>query len=299
MCRAGAEEKGLRLACDLAPELPEWVEGDGTRLRQVVLNLLGNGVKFTDAGEVTLAARVAGREKASYRIAIEVRDTGVGIAADRVPGLFSSFHHTDAFLNRRHTGTGLGLAISKGLVELMGGTIEVESVLQEGTRFWFTVVMGEAGQPTASSDAATPSFYSAGLRVLVAEDNPVNQRVLLKLLERLGVKADLAVDGAEAIAAALEHPYDLILMDLQMPDVDGVTATREIRSRLPAGRQPTIVALTGHATTEYRDICLDAGMDGYLTKPLGPQQIQDLLAAVVETVANPRTSGVGPTKIGA
>ena len=276
--RVAAAGKGLRLTCDLSPDLPVWVQGDGTRLRQVVLNLVANAVKFTNSGEVALTARVAGQDKTSYRILIEIRDTGIGIAPEQLPRLFSSFNQADASINRCYGGTGLGLAISKGLVALMGGTIDVESRLREGSRFRFTVVMGETPQPAASGSAAAPTSCVESLRVLVAEDNAVNQRVVLKLLERLGVRADLAVDGSEAIAAAVKNRYDLVLMDVQMPNVDGVTATREIRSRLPADSQPAIFGLTAHATSEYRDICLGAGMNGYLTKPLAPKKIRELIA---------------------
>ena len=278
--RTGAAEKGLRLACDLAPELPRWVEGDGTRLRQVALNLIANAVKFTDSGEVALTAGVRGQDETQYCIDIEVRDTGIGIAADQMPRLFSSFNQGDVSINRRYGGTGLGLAISKRLVELMGGTIQVESKLGEGTKFRFTVRMGLALQPAAAPNSATPALCTEGLRVLVAEDNPINQRVVIKLLLKLGVKADLAVDGSQAIAAVLEHPYDLVLMDVQMPNVDGVAATREIRRQLPFDRQPVIFGLTAHATAEYRDICMDAGMNGYLTKPLAPDKLQDLIAEI-------------------
>ena len=276
--RAGAAEKGLRLGCDLSTELPVWVAGDGTRLRQVVLNLISNAVKFTSSGEVTLTAGVARQDETSNCISIEVRDTGIGIAAEQLPRLFSSFNQADASISRRYGGTGLGLAISKWLVELMGGTIDVESTPGEGARFCFTVLMGHAPEPPAPRDTPPPRLCAANLRVLVAEDNPVNQRVVLKLLEKFGVNADLAADGSQAIAAALEHPYDLVLMDVQMPEVDGPSATREIRSRLPLDHQPVIFGLTAHAKTEYRDVCLTAGMNGYLTKPLEREKLRALIA---------------------
>ncbi len=278
--RASAAEKGLRLVCELAPELPVWVAGDGTRLRQVVLNLVSNALKFTSSGEVVVTAGVAGQQETSRRITIEVHDTGIGIAPDQLPRLFSSFTQADASISRRYGGTGLGLVISKRLVELMGGSITVESVPHQGSRFRFTVVMGSAEQPAPPLPASAPNFSARHLKVLVAEDHPVNQRVALKLLEKFGVHADLAADGSEAIAAAVGRPYDLILMDVQMPDVDGVTATREIRKRLPLDRQPLIFGLSAHATAEYRDICLDAGMNGYLTKPVAPGKLHDLIAGL-------------------
>jgi signal transduction histidine kinase/ActR/RegA family two-component response regulator len=276
--RAAAAEKNLRLSCSLAPELPAWAAGDGTRLRQVVLNLISNAVKFTSSGEIVLTARLERRDETSDCIAIEVRDTGIGIAAEQLPRLFSSFNQADASISRRYGGTGLGLAISKGLVELMGGTIDVESRPGVGSRFRFTVRMGHAQQPMASPVAPPPTLDAAHLRVLVAEDNLVNQKVVVKLLKRLGIDADLAADGSQAVAAVLEHPYDLVFMDVQMPEQDGLSATREIRRRLPADRQPLIYGLTAHATSEFRDICLDAGMDGYLTKPLEPGKLRALIA---------------------
>ena len=175
--RAKAAEKGLRLGCDLATDLPVYVAGDDTRLRQVVLNLISNALKFTNTGEVVLSAGVERSDETSYRIAIEVRDTGMGIAPDQLPRLFSSFNQADASISRRYGGTGLGLAISKRLVELMGGTIEVESKPGEGTRFRFTVPMGHAQEPAAPR-IAPPPIVGAGnqLRVLVAEDNLVNRK---------------------------------------------------------------------------------------------------------------------------
>ena len=297
--RSLAAEKGLRLVYDLAPELPTWVAGDETRLRQVILNLISNALKFTSAGEVVLSASLepveaerAGAEIAgtgrpdetAHCVAIEVRDTGIGIAPDQLPRLFSSFSQADASISRRYGGTGLGLAISKLLVELMGGTIRVDSKLGEGTRFRFTVLMGQAQEPAAScTPPATMVVAGLQLRVLVAEDNVVNQKVALMLLGKLGVKADLAADGSQAIAAVLGNQYDLVLMDVEMPEVDGLAATREIRSRLTPDQQPVIFGLTAHATTEYRDICLAAGMNGYLTKPLDREKLRDLVEELAAT----------------
>ena len=276
---AAAKEKGLRLGCDLMPELPEWVAGDETRLRQVILNLISNAMKFTKSGEVVLSAGVERQDETSCRIVVEVSDTGIGIAPDQLPRLFSSFEQANASISRRYGGTGLGLAISKRLVELMGGKIYVESRLGEGTRFRFTVLMGRAQEPLVPHTVAAQSTCSSRhLRVLVAEDNVVNQKVVLKLLQQLGVNADLAVDGAQAIAAAVRKQYDLILMDVHMPEVDGLTATRQIRSGVSFDRQPIIFGLTAHATTEHRDLCLGAGMNGYLTKPLEPEKLRDLVA---------------------
>jgi signal transduction histidine kinase/ActR/RegA family two-component response regulator len=277
--RAAAAEKNLRLACELAPDLPAYVAGDDTRLRQVVLNLISNAMKFTSSGEVALSAAVARQDETSYSVTIEVRDTGIGITPDQLPRLFSSFDQADASISRRYGGTGLGLAISKRLVELMGGTIDVQSKPGEGARFRFTVRLGHAEQSAAPRKVPPPPVNANQLRVLVAEDNVVNQRVVLMLLKRLGVNADLAADGAQAIACVMENRYDLVLMDVEMPGVDGVAATREIRSRVPVDRQPVIFGLSAHATTGYRDLCLGAGMNGYLTKPL---ELEKLRALIVE-----------------
>jgi CheY-like chemotaxis protein len=260
--------------------LPSWVAGDETRLRQVILNLISNALKFTSSGEVVLSAGVERQDATGYCIAIEVCDTGIGIAPDQLPRLFSPFDQADASTSGRYGGTGLGLVISKRLVELMGGTIDVESKLGAGTRFRFTVLVGHAEEPASSSPARPPKNASSQLRVLVAEDNLVNQKVILMMLERLGLKADLAVDGSQAISAAVKNRYDLILMDVQMPEVDGLAATKEIRSRLPFDRQPVIFGLTAHATTGYRDTCLASGMDGYLTKPLGRDKLCELIEEV-------------------
>ena len=163
----------------------------------------------------------------------------------------------------------------------MGGSIDVQSTLGLGTRFRFTVQMESVSEPAAPlTDRASSVAEASELRVLVAEDNVVNQKVVLMLLKQLGVIADLAEDGSQAIAAVLRNRYDLIFMDVQMPEVDGLAATREIRKRLPSGQQPIIYGLTAHATTEYRDICLNAGMDGYLTKPLDRDKLRDVIEGV-------------------
>jgi CheY-like chemotaxis protein len=226
---------------------------------------------------VVLAAGVERQDETSYCIAIEVRDSGIGITRAQLSRLFESFNQADASISRRFGGTGLGLAISKRLVELMGGTIGVESTPGEGARFRFTVLVGHAQEPAAPRSAPPPAVCAGRLRVLVAEDNKVNQKLVLMLLKKLGVDAELASDGAQAIAAAEGNGYDLVLMDVEMPEVDGLTATREIRSRLPPDRQPVIFGLTAHVTTEYRDICLSAGMDGYLTKPIEQDKLRDLI----------------------
>jgi signal transduction histidine kinase/ligand-binding sensor domain-containing protein/BarA-like signal transduction histidine kinase len=293
--RAEATAKGLRLGSDLAPGLPSWVAGDSTRVRQVILNLLSNAVKFTGFGEVAVSASVERHDPASHLVAIEVRDTGIGIAPDKLSLLFSSFSQADASISRRFGGTGLGLAISKRLVDLMGGTMRVESQPGGGARFRFTVLLARAQEPAQARSADAPMRDASSLKVLVAEDNPVNQRVVLKMLEKLGVRADLVTDGSQAISAAAKVRYNLVLMDVEMPQLDGLTATHEIRTSLSADLQPIIFGLTAHAEMEYRDICLRAGMNGCLTKPLEPEKLRNLVADLSTRTSNGTACGAATT----
>ena len=274
---ATAAEKGVRLHVILAPDLPAWVAGDEIRLRQVVQNLISNALKFTAEGEIALSAAKEPGEEAPHRIRIEVRDTGIGIAPDRRAHLFTSFSQADSSISRRYGGTGLGLAISKRLVESMGGNIEVESEPGVGTAFRFTIRLGLAAAPAPAWIDAPAKRDLSRLRVLLAEDNKINQIVVLKLLQRLSIAADLAVDGEQAVAAALGKTYDVILMDVQMPGMDGITATQEIRARLGADAQPFICGLSAHATTDFQEQCQAAGMDAYLTKPLEFEKLEKLL----------------------
>ena len=244
----------------------------------MVLNLISNALKFTSSGEVTVSASVQQHDAASYLIAIEVRDTGIGIAPDQLSRLFSSFSQADASISRRFGGTGLGLAISKRLVELMGGAMRVESQPGQGTSFRFTVSLAAAQEPVQAHIADAPMRNASSLKVLVAEDNPVNQLVVLKMLAKLGVRADLVTDGRQAVIAVSKACYDLVLMDVQMPEMDGLTATQQIRNSLAADLQPAIFGLTAHAAMEYRDICLRAGMNGCLTKPIEPEKLRGLIA---------------------
>jgi len=273
-----AEQKRLNLRVDLPANLPDWVAGDEGRLRQVTLNLLSNALKFTSAGEVALNAAVQSEDETECAVTIRVRDTGIGIPPDKIGRLFSSFSQADSSISRRYGGTGLGLAISKHLVELMGGTIGVESLPGAGSVFSFTIRFRRAAAPTEAAPVVEGAARDlCGLKVLLAEDHKVNQKVGMRLLQKLGVSADLAENGAEAIAKAVETPYDLVLMDVQMPDVDGIAATRELRRRLAGRPQPFICGLSAHATTDFQQQCLDAGMDRYLTKPLDLKKLQTLL----------------------
>jgi signal transduction histidine kinase/ActR/RegA family two-component response regulator len=275
-----ASAKGLALDLVADPTIPSHVVGDRLRLGQVLVNLLSNAVKFTETGRVTLSTRlVAATPTAPAAIRIDVRDTGIGIERERLSRLFQPFEQGDASMSRRFGGTGLGLAISKRLVELMDGRLWGESEPGAGSIFSLELPLSAAEAPVVPATparAATPVQQPAGnLRLLIAEDNPVNQRVASRMLQRLGYKADVVENGRLAVEAAERETYDVIFMDVQMPELDGLEATRRIKAR--AGASPWIIALTAHALEEDRQQCLAAGMDDFLSKPV---QLKELTAAL-------------------
>jgi PAS domain S-box-containing protein len=280
-----ASEKGLELASRISPEVPDALVGDPGRLRQVILNLLSNAVKFTETGEVVLSvsSEPGGADEACLHFV--VTDTGIGIPVEKQLKIFAPFFQSDASATRRYGGTGLGLTISARLVEMMGGRIWVESAIGRGSAFHFTVRVGlPRGLPARELPAATvpcAPVHPASATILLAEDNPINQRVAVRLLEKRGHTVIVAANGRDAVAAIAgqgEHPFDLVLMDLQMPEMDGFEATALIRAeeRCSGGHLP-IIALTAHAMKGDEQRCLRAGMDGYLAKPL---RSKDLLAAI-------------------
>jgi two-component system sensor histidine kinase/response regulator len=286
-----ARAKGLEVTVEVDPALPVLVQGDAGRVRQILLNLAGNAIKFTNQGKVSLAARVLATGAFGTRVRCEVRDTGIGIAADRQRSLFTPFTQVDASTTRRFGGTGLGLSIVRRLAELMGGEAGVDSVAGVGSTFWFTAlfapVVGEregqlrrvqsvrSVQPVerVSANSAAPVVATRRApgspnRVLLAEDNAVNQKVAVRLLEKLDCRVQVVGDGRAAVAAWQTGAFDLILMDCQMPELDGYEATRAIR-RIENGKSHiAIVALTAHAMTGDNERCRNAGMDDYLTKPI-------------------------------
>lgn len=283
-----AREKSLALVCERARELPVHVRGDPGRLRQVLLNLMGNAIKFTDHGVVQLRASIGAEEDSGIRLRFEVEDSGIGIAADKLPQLFTSFTQADSSTARRYGGTGLGLAISKELVELMGGRIAVSSTPGQGTLFRFDVRLQKALPPVDASpvEPAMPGSC-AGARVLVVEDNPVNQMVTREFLRKLGAEARLVASGQEALELLERNTserFDVILMDCEMPLMDGFETTRRLRQwEARRGMAPhVVVALTAHALPEHRDRCLAAGMDDYLSKPLMLAQLAARLHAVLQ-----------------
>jgi len=280
--RAG--QKGLQLACDIRPEVPDRIHGDPLRLRQVLLNLLGNAVKFTDSGSVSVEVSAVSRED-GQELEFAVRDTGMGVPKEKQDTIFQAFAQADGSMTRRFSGTGLGLTISSRLVEMMGGRIWVESRPGHGSCFRFTIpatepVSGETTPVESPADAAIAacSGSSHPLRILVAEDHPVNQQIVVRMLENYRHRAVLAGNGREVLEALTGGPFDLILMDVQMPIMNGLETAQAIRrTERGSGRHIPIIAMTAHAMKGDRELCLQSGMDGYLSKPV---RIRELLGAL-------------------
>ncbi len=301
-----AKEKKLKLEVAIPPEVPDRVVGDPDRLRQVLVNLVGNAIKFTSEGSVTVAIEIEAEESQAATLRFAVRDTGIGIAADKQELIFEAFRQADGSTTRKYGGTGLGLAICVRLVNMMGGSIHVESQPGKGSTFYFTCRFGvarhpEGAQPTDSislrnmlavvGTGDSVSEPRPKLRVLLAEDNPVNQRLALRLLEKRGHSVAVAATGREALAWTEREKFDLILMDVQMPDMDGLEATIVIREREKrAGRRTPIVALTAHTMKGDRERCMEAGMDNYINKPIDAVKF---LEVVESTAANARSAAGG------
>jgi signal transduction histidine kinase/ActR/RegA family two-component response regulator len=276
--RPMVEAKSLRLDVSVG-ELPPAVVGDSARLRQIIGNLLSNAIKFTHRGSIGLVVTTSGETGGALRLDIHVRDTGIGIPAERLHRLFKVFGQGDASTTRLYGGTGLGLVICERLAAAMGGSIRVESALGVGTTFHVHVSLHHAAsariEPVAF--AALP-VEVARLRVLVVDDNAVNRTLARALLSKLGVEADLVATGREAVVAAHMGEYQVIFMDMQMPELDGLEATRVIRG-LELSRQPYIVALTANAFEADRELCLAAGMDDFLAKPFRLDDLRRRLCA--------------------
>jgi signal transduction histidine kinase/HPt (histidine-containing phosphotransfer) domain-containing protein/ActR/RegA family two-component response regulator len=280
-----AEDKNIGLELEVADDLPERYSGDPARLRQVLMNLVGNAIKFTDLGHVKVRVERAKRppkDEPGPWLTFSVVDTGVGIPATELEKLFKAFTQVDSSMSRRFGGTGLGLAISRDIVHLMGGEISVDSAPGRGSTFRFTVRLAPPSRPI--SDPALRQATQEDLRnlrgnfhILLAEDNPVNQMVSLRQLKALGFRASAVTNGWEALQALARHPFDLVLMDCQMPKMDGYEATRRVREGEAGKRRLPIIAVTAHAMKGDREKCLQSGMDDYLSKPFREQDLSAVL----------------------
>jgi len=284
--RAVAEQKGLTLSCSVDPDVTRCLRGDPGRLRQIMTNLTGNAVKFTHRGEVRTNASVVEQDDRSVLLRFTVRDTGIGIPADKLGTLFEKFTQVDASSTRQFSGTGLGLAISRQFAELMGGSIGVTSEEGKGSEFWFTVRLEKQPEGACRDEvhrhaaATAPRVERRGMRVLLAEDNAVNRKVALGMLKKLGYTADSVADGEQVLSALSERTYDLVLMDCQMPVMDGYEATRRIRAlEKPGGKRIPVVAMTAYAMSGDRERCIQAGMDDYLAKPISIEALSAALAS--------------------
>jgi signal transduction histidine kinase/CheY-like chemotaxis protein len=315
--RSKVHDKNLKFSCLVDPGCPTMLRGDPGRLRQVLINLANNAVKFTETGEVAISVTLDAETPAKATIRCAVRDTGIGIPVDQMDRLFKSFSQVDSSMTRKYGGTGLGLAISKQIVDLMGGQIGAESEHGAGSTFWFTVVLdkqpqqfdrqpavtrqsvnrqSQSPQPVVTPDSVSED-RKRRIRILLAEDNIINQKVALRILEaKLGYRADAVANGSEAIESLSRQDYDLVLMDCQMPEMDGYEATRSIRDPNSSVRNHNIpiVAMTANAMKGDREICLAAGMDDYVAKPI---DIWKLAEAIERNL--PDLCGQDPELVGA
>ena len=284
VCRTlkfGFQKKGLDLVQDMAPDVPKMVRGDPTRLRQVLINLITNAMKFSDHGSVVISLRSEVVDPTHCCLHFAVRDNGIGISAEAQRGIFRSFAQVDASTTRRFGGTGLGLSICKHLVELMGGHIGVTSAPGQGSTFHFRVpfALTDMREALPMPVTSSPTTTAPARSILVAEDNQVNQLIVVRMLEKMGHKVRCVANGREALAALESAQYDLVLMDCQMPEMDGLEATRAIRANSnPKLASIPIIAMTANAMAGDRELCLQAGMNDYLAKPVSMQEIAKSIA---------------------
>jgi signal transduction histidine kinase/CheY-like chemotaxis protein len=280
-----AHEKRLELAAEVDEDVPAAVVGDAGRIRQVLLNLAGNAVKFTEEGGVRIALDVTEDQAGRPTLRFQVTDTGIGIPAEQVERLFEPFHRVDSSSARRSGGTGLGLAISRRLADALGGSITVAPGPESGTRFTLLVPVAQTSAAAGGQALSAPEPLSGTGKVLVVDDNPVNRMVAARMVRRCGYTCEEASGGRAAIEAVTRGAFDAVLMDCQMPDVDGCDATRAIRSREGEGEHTPIVALTASAGAEDRERCLSAGMDEHLVKPVTLEKLSQVLAQLTDKTA--------------
>ncbi|MDR1590260.1 MAG: response regulator [Oscillospiraceae bacterium] len=294
LIRPKADEKGLSLDISVDESVPEMMNGDGLRLSQILLNLLGNAVKFTMRGAITLKLAAEPRADGGLLLHCSVRDTGIGMSGEQLENILKPFTQADSSTARRFGGTGLGLSISKALVELMGGELSVTSAPDEGSEFAFSLVMETCeggGDSDASEDDEAAKRRYDGCTLLVVEDNDINQVIAETLLSEMGFSVHLAENGQRGVEAFLANSYDLVFMDIRMPVMDGLEAAREIRrieaewasSGAPDGRpaRVPIIAMTANAMREDRELSREAGMDGHISKPIDIGEIQSVLRSVL------------------
>jgi signal transduction histidine kinase/CheY-like chemotaxis protein len=281
---AEAGKKNLELAYFIDQKLPRLLYGDMARLRQVLLNLVANAVKFTNQGGVYLVASAVQRADTKLVVEFTIKDTGIGISPEKCDRLFKPFSQLDSSMTRKYGGTGLGLAICKSLVSMMGGDIRVESMEEKGATFVFTIQTtipeGElAGSSEKEETAQAFPSEEERSRVLIVDDHPINQRLMVSMLHKLGYEADVAEDGRQAVALSLKHAYEYIFMDLQMPVMDGLEATAKIRhGKGPSAGTAIIVAMTANVMEGIQNRCIASGMNDYISKPLKMSSIKQIIA---------------------
>jgi len=275
-----AEQKGIELNSEINEQLPDVIVGDPTRVRQILVNLITNALKFTSEGEVSITVNIKEETEDRVLLRIEVSDTGVGIPLDKQQKLFSAFTQADGSTTRKYGGTGLGLAIVRQLVEMMNGELGVDSDAGKGARFWFEIPMG-ISQDSLETPASKPQTENRKLEgcVLLVEDNPVNEMVARKMLEKLGLDSITANNGQQALDMLETESVDVVLMDCQMPEMDGFEATRHLRERekLADAVALPIIAMTANVMEGDRERCLQAGMDDYLGKPVRMDELESTL----------------------
>jgi CheY-like chemotaxis protein len=276
-----SEQKGIELTSKVDPRIPPALIGDPTRIRQILLNLVSNALKFTSEGSVSINAEVQSLEQGSAVIRIEVQDTGIGIDETVRDKLFNAFTQADGSTTRKYGGTGLGLAIVRQLVEMMQGELGIDGAPGKGSTFWFALPLKISNEVLKSTRTMQPSQMQDKLHghILLVEDNPINQMVARKMLEKIGVETELAGDGQEALNLLYEHSFDAVLMDCQMPVLDGFNATRQLREwEQQQQRKPLpVIAMTANVMEGDRERCLDAGMNDYIGKPFRNEDLHAIL----------------------